>query len=341
MICIDSDKLLEFGGELLAAYGASRENAGIIARHLVDNDLKGIEAHGAMRFYEYVNFMLSGKVDGQARPLVTEKAPGVFLLEGTQGFGITAMEEAVDHLLGALKVQAMALAGVRGVGHTGRIGAYAERLAQAGCLGLVFGGGGHRRYKTVAPFGGAKGVMSTNPLAMAMPAEEGVPLSADFATSSSAGGKLRLAQRKGVSLPPGQILDQEGRPSVNPADFFDGGVMLPSAGAKGSGLGMINELLCFGLLGEPLEFNWVLLAFRLDTLCDRESYQERAREFIRLVNETPPAQGFSSVYYPGQLEAARESANRKRGVAIDENIARLLREAAAAKTLTVPEELTI
>ncbi|MEL7623376.1 MAG: Ldh family oxidoreductase [Clostridiales bacterium] len=341
MIYLSAEALTSFGEALLQAYGASAPNAKIIAAHLVDNDLKGVEAHGAMRFYEYVQFMISGKVKGAATPVISVMKPGVFLVEGNQGFGITAMEETVKAMILALQDQPMALAGVKGVGHTGRIGVYAERFAEANCFGQIFGGGGHRKFKTVAPFGGKKGVMSTNPLALALPALEGIPLSADFATSASAGGKIRLAQRKGSLLPPGQILDKQGHPSLNPQDFFDGGVMLPSAGSKGSGLAMINELLCYGLLGQPLEFNWILLAFRLDALCQPSDYQIRAEEFVSLVNATPPAEGYEAVYYPGQMEANRKAANREKGVGVSRQIAAMLAEAALAKGISSPFELDI
>lgn len=85
MKTIDAKKLHAFGVEFLKAYGASQENAVIITDHLVDNDLKGIEAHGAMRLFEYAKFMVDGKLDGTAQPVVTEKAPGAFLVDGNPG----------------------------------------------------------------------------------------------------------------------------------------------------------------------------------------------------------------------------------------------------------------
>lgn len=337
MKTIDREQMRAFGVQFLQAYGASAQNAGIITGHLVDNDLKGVESQGAMRLFEYARFMVDGKVDGNADPEVRTLAPGAFLVEGNRGFGIVAMCRAVDQILGSS--QPMAVAAVTGVGHTGRVGAYAEALASRSRFGCVYGGGGHKEHPSVAPFGGIRGVMSTNPVAFAMPGMDGVPLSADFATSSSAGGKLRLAQRKGVPLPEGQILDKNGTPSTDPAAYFNGGVMLPSAGPKGSGMGMINELLCYAMLGDPVEFNWVITAFRLDLFCSEEDYNRRCGEFLRLVNNTPPAPGFQSVSYPGQYEARCACRRRREGIQVSDNIASQLVEMARAKNLDVPSQL--
>lgn len=337
---IDSRELTEFGIQFLCAYGASPSNAAIITGHLVDNDLKGVESQGAMRLFEYARFMAEGQVNGQAAPAVQEAAPNVFRVDGSRGFGIVAMEMAVEKMLQALSGgRATAVAAVTGVGHTGRVGAYSEALAKHFCFGCVYGGGGHKEHPSVAPFGGAKGVMSTNPVALAMPGMDGVPLSADFATSASGGGKLRLAQRKGTLLPEGQILDRNGNPSVRPEDYFDGGVMLPAAGPKGSGLGMINELLCYGLLGDPVEFNWFLTAVRLDLFCSEEDYTHRTEEFLTKVTQTPPRPGFDAVCYPGQYEARLAAERRISGVSISDSTAQRLVSMAQERGVSIPPAL--
>ena len=339
MKTISSKKIADFGVNFLCAYGASKENAEIITCHLVDNDLKGVESQGAMRLFEYARFMVKGQIDGTAEPTIETVAPNAYVVNGNRGFGIVAMQKITDRMIQVLQEQPMSVAAVKGVGHTGRVGAYAEALASHGCFGCVYGGGGHKKYRSVAPFGGTKGIMSTNPISLAMPGKDGIPLSADFATSSSGGGKLRLAQRKGVQLPEGVILDKNGQPTTNPADYFDGGVMLPSAGPKGSGMGMINELLCYGLLGDPVEFNWILTGVRLNLFCPLEEYQQRAEEFLSKVNEVPPAPGFQKVCYPGQFEAIKAAQRLESGITVSDNVAQQLVEMAEEKNLEIPEEL--
>ena len=104
-------------------------------------------------------------------------------------------------------------------------------------------------------------------------------------------------------------------------------------------MGMINELLCYGLLGDPVEFNWFMTGVKLSVLCDKADYDRRTREFLEKVNAIPPAPGFRSVTYPGQFEARRAAQRAVSGVTVDDNIAAKLVEMAREKALDIPEEL--
>lgn len=337
---IAPEKLHEFGKTLLMAYGTSEKNATIISDHLVENALIGLENQGAMRFYEYVNFMDKGTLDGGVKPEVSEKANGVLLVDGKGGIGVVACEMAVEAMKKKLKEQPVVFAGIVNVGHTGRIGAYAQELANDYCFGMVMGGGAFKQYSTVAPFGGKKGVISTNPLAMAMPGKDGIPVCADFATSATAGGFIRMAIRKGLTLPDGFLITEEGKPTNDPKKFKHGAYMLPAAGTKGYGLALIIEMLCYAMLGEPLEFNWIMMAARLDTLCPKEEYEVRAKEYLDYLNACPPLDGFKKVVYPGQYEAENKKncLESGRGLGLNENVIDSLIEMAKKKAVTLPKE---
>jgi LDH2 family malate/lactate/ureidoglycolate dehydrogenase len=83
--------------------------------------------------------------------------------------------------------------------------------------------------------------MGTNPLAWAAPGPDGAVV-LDFATSKVAEGKLRIALADGRTVAPGCIIDREGNASVDPADFYAGGAMLPFGDHKGSGMSTLIEL---------------------------------------------------------------------------------------------------
>lgn len=339
MKLVDYKVLQEFGKDILVAYGTSVENAAVITEHLIQNELIGMENQGTMRFYEYANFMDRGELDGSANPDIKELSNGVFLADGKKCIGIIALYDTVKVMLNKLKTSSLVFAGVKNVGHTGRIGAYAELLAKENCYGMVMGGGGHNRYSTVAPFGGKKGVMSTNPIAMAAPGKDEIPVSADFATSATSGGKIRLAIRKNERLPEGYLIDKDGNPSTDPNVFYKGGAMLHSAGAKGYGIGVIAEMMTYALLGDPIEFNWVMMAVRLDTLCEKKDYEKRARYFLDKVNECPPRDGFNKVYYPGQYETVIYEKNKSEGIPLNESVLKSIIEIADKKNIHVPNEL--
>lgn len=339
MVRVDCYTMSGFGKELLTAYGAEPEIAKEVVDHLIENSLRGIEGHGVARYAEYAKQMESGIIDGKAKVTASEIVPGVIKVDGGGGFGIAAMNKAVLAIKNTLKERPMGLAAITGVGHTGRIGAYAEALASNYAFGLIFGGGGHKNSKSTAPFGGRRGVMGTNPVAFALPGRDDVPVSADFSTSATAGGKLRLARTTGSLLPPDQIIDANGRPSTSPDDYFAGGAILPSAGPKGYGLGVICEMLGYALLGQPHEFNWIMIAIQLYPLAARKDYVLRANEFLSVIRNCPPIEGVDPVRYPGEFEMIRRNHNLSEGVLIHDNVVEAIIATARARGVKVPDQL--
>ncbi len=136
--------------------------------------------------------------------------------------------------------------------HIGRVGEYSEMAHDAGMIGMVVAGGFDVSLGGVAPFGGARPAFGTNPISFGLPAGEQPPVLVDFATSSVAAGKINVAAAKGEPLPPGLILDREGRPSTNPADYRTGGMLLPFGGHKGYGLAVVVDHQAGRLLLGPV-----------------------------------------------------------------------------------------
>jgi LDH2 family malate/lactate/ureidoglycolate dehydrogenase len=216
--------------------------------------------------------------------------------------------------------QPSAIAAVANCGHTGRIGAFAETIARAGCFALVLGGGGHERFKSVVPYGGREGALSTNPYALALPGGPTDAVVVDFATSATAQGKVLYAKAAGTPLPEGLIIDKQGRPSRNAEDYFAGGFLLPAAGPKGYGLGLIAELLGYGLLDTPRELNWILFAFDLEAFGGQEAYRERTESYLAWVKDRAPAPGFDEVMVPGEPEQRCRKARLAGGIPVPPEI---------------------
>lgn len=324
---------------VLAGAGMRREDAATVARHLVDAECKGVVSHGVQRVAYYLGLADDGFIDWTGSVTVTRKAPVVIHVDGGRGLGICAMERAVDAVLEAGRSSPLVAAGIVNVSHTGRLGAYAERLAAAGKLGLVTGGGGGERWAMVAPYGGRQPYLSTNPWAIALPAGKHGPVSVDFATSATANGKIRLRRNTGEDLPEGWIIDREGRPSTKIADYDAGGAILPAAGPKGYGLATISELIGTALLPDAHEFNWLLLALDLDAFGTRQGYDALAERVVEQARATATAPGFDRVRVAGDPEREREACCRAMGVPLHEAIWRGLVEAAAQTGVAVPEDL--
>jgi uncharacterized oxidoreductase len=186
-----------------------------------------------------------------------------------------------------------------------------------------------RAPKQVAPFGGREARLGTNPLSIAFPSDLEAPVLIDMATSAVAGGKLLVAQARREPIPLGWLLDREGRPTTDAGAFRAGGVMLPLGGPqgyKGSALSFAVETLAavlpglgFGVDPEGRHNDGAfLLAFDPAAFRPLGDFKAEVTAFARYVKATPPAEGFTEVLYPGEIEYRTEQRRRREGIPIED-----------------------
>jgi LDH2 family malate/lactate/ureidoglycolate dehydrogenase len=238
------------------------------------------------------------------------------LIDGRSGFGQLAGRLATDQAVALAREYGVGAVGVVNCMHVGRVGEYPERAARQGILLLATCGSLGSPGSRHAPFGGRTGLLGTNPFAIGLPAGERPPMIIDFATTVIAGGKVEVARSKGVPVPPGALLDKHGRPTTNPDDLADGGVMLPVGGHKGYGLAMASAVLSQGLTGElhldgtPSPMGFFLWAVDTGAFTPAADFGQRVDWMIDQVKAVPPADGFAEVLVPGEPER-RERARRE------------------------------
>lgn len=301
--------------EVLEAAGTPSEAARIVAESLVLANLKGIDSHGLVRVVQYAADIDSGRILPGAVPTVRER-DGKLYVDGAWGFGQVAARLAARVAAERARESGVAFVTLAGVHHVGRLGETVERAAAQDCLAFAVcntGPAGGR----VAPYGGRSPLFGTNPLAYAVPTRAGPPVVADFSTSVTAEGRVRLARETGARVPDGWIVDAAGNPSNDPAALYEGGALLPAGGHKGSALAFLAEVLgglvagagCAALGDQPGN-GLALVALHpapagVDAL-------------VRAVRATPPASGFERVQAPGDPETETEAARRRDGIPVPE-----------------------
>ncbi len=296
--------LERFGTEVMAAIGCGRRIAAEIARHLVDADLCGIYSHGVFRLDWYAERAQAGRFDPAGEPRLVSAEGGGALVDGGAGLGMPALSLATDVAIERARRDGVAAVGVANVDHTGRLGAFVQRGAEAGCLTILFGGGSRRDWRQVVPHGGARALLPTNPYAFGIPGGERGPVVIDFATSTASGGKIYAARLAGRPLAEGLCVDALGRPTTDPEDYFNGGALLPMAGPKGYGLALVAELLGEAILGQAMDgMNWIAITVDLARFRAPAAYRAAAEACLQELRECPPAPGFSRVEVPGEREA--------------------------------------
>lgn len=227
---------------VLRAAGVSENNALSVARALVAAEADGLASHGLSRLPAYADQAKAGKVDGKAVPTLTETAPGALRVDARDGFAFPAIGA------GLVKAAAMAKqAGTVGVAvgnshHFGVAAYHIEPLAGQGLVALAFG----NSPAAIAPWGGARPIFGTNPIAFACPCPGRAPLVIDLSLSKVARGKIMVAAQKGEAIPGDWALDKDGQPTTD-AKAALGGAMLAMGDAKGTALVLMVELLAAAL----------------------------------------------------------------------------------------------
>jgi len=228
----------------LARARTSPENATCVARALVAAEADGLKGHGLSRAPTYAAQAKVGKVDGFATPKLARPRPGAAVIDAAHGFAFPALAAAVEALPAMAREAGIASAAIFRSHHCGAAGHPAERLAEQGLVALMVA----NTPAAIAPWGGAKAVFGTNPIAFACPLPGRPPLVIDLALSKVARGNILAAKQKGEPIPRGWALDAEGKPTTDP-DAALAGTMLPLGDAKGTPLALMVELLAAGLTG--------------------------------------------------------------------------------------------
>ncbi len=303
-------KMTALATEIFRRAGCDHDVAVTIAEHLVEANLCGVESHGVMRLMQYTEQFRSGYMKPDRRPELRKNEAGAWIVDGNEGIGMPAMTLAMQHGCDVARAQGLSVTAVVNCGHTGRMGAYAEVGANQGCLNICIGGGGRKEWRMVTPYGGRKALLPTNPYTFGIPGGARGPVVLDFATSKIAGGWIYAAKSAGGLVPEGALIDAGGNPTRHPEDYFNGGAILPSGGAKGYGLGVMAELIGEAMLGPVMtEMNWLLICIDTSRYGDANRFQEGAEEILEELRTCPPAPGFEKVEVPGERERDRHALN--------------------------------
>jgi LDH2 family malate/lactate/ureidoglycolate dehydrogenase len=323
MLSVPASDLRTMTQTIFEAAGATSAIAEAVADALVLANLAGHDSHGVIRIPAYVSSIKAGRLQPAAEPAILHDKAATVLVDGKHGFGQVAGRFATAQAIAKAKEYGAAAVGVIHCNHVGRVGEYPERAAREGVLLFATCGSVGGRFARTAPFGGRGGVLSTNPIAIGLPAGARPPMIVDFATTVVAEGKVQVARAKGVDLPPGAIMDKHGRPSVNPNDLYDGGTMLTFGGHKGFGLALVAGVLSQAITGElplpaePSGLGFFVWAVNTGAFTPTADYGKRVDWMIDQVKAVEPAEGFDEVLVPGEPER-REAERRAAGVPVAE-----------------------
>jgi uncharacterized oxidoreductase len=339
---VDPARLRAIAAAVLVAAGSDEREAGIVADHLVEANLRGHDSHGVGMLPTYVRNRQRGGTRANRRPLVVRDDGPFLAVDGDRGFGHVIAREAIDLAIARARQLGVAVLAIGNACHMGRIGAYGEQCAAAGLVSIHFVNGiGHEAW--VTPHGAREARFSTNPVCIAFPGTARHPaVILDFATSRMSWGKIRVWRNQGRSLPEGVLLDAGGRPTLDPTvmEREPMGALLPFGEHKGSGLGLMCELLAGALAGLTIQpdnprdgvgiNNMLAILMEPARVGDPERLAREADALLDYVHSAPPSDPAEPVMLAGEPELAARRERLAHGVPVDDATWRQIGEAAAA-----------
>ncbi len=325
-VVLDAAQLTDFAARLFVAAGVPQTEADVVAESLVDSNLCGHESHGVVRVMEYLDALTKNELRSNVPLDIISQTPVAFVCDANFGFGQVQMRRLMELLDQPARQFGIACGTVRRCGHIGRLGEWAEHLAERGLAGLL-SVNDNGVLTCVAPPGAVEPVISTNPIAIGVPTES-APLVLDVSTSMVANGKLRVARLAGQSVPEGWVIDSNGEPSTDPNVRLTTppGTILPMGGYKGFGLGLLFDMLVGGLSGGycppapsgEVECNNVLMiVFDPSRFAGQEHFTHQAQGLADLARAAKPKDGVTPIRLPNDRSKASRADRLANGVPLD------------------------
>ena len=330
------ESLRDFTRNIFLAIGCEASHAELASEVLLAADLRGVDSHGVARLTGYVRLWENNRINSRPEINVIHETPSTAVVDGDKGLGLVVAPEAMK-----IAIQKAAGAGtgwvaIKNSNHFGIAGYHAMMALENDMIGMAM----TNASPLVAPTFSTEKLLGTNPIAVAIPADEEPPFVADFATTTAANGKLEILQRKQETAPLGWVQTVDGQPSTNPGELKQGGALLPLGGDRDHGshkgycLGAVVDIFSAILSGAnygpwvppfvsflPVPDNPVgegighfVGAMRIDAFRPGDEFKQHMDNWIKRFRNAKSVNGQQHVYIPGDPERISEQTRKKEGI---------------------------
>ncbi len=321
---VPHDELLRVGSALLQAHGLTESNAQLVIESLVASDLRGINSHGIARLSHYLKRLKIGSIKATPELVFEAVSPACGIVDGGHGLGQLVMTEASDRAVELARQSGAGWVAVRNSSHCGALAHYGLRIARQGMVGLVFTHVG----PVVLPYGSREPFCGTNPICIAVNGLGDDHLCLDMATSGVPWNTVANAAIEGVSIPTGWAVDANGE---DVTDASQAVALHAFGGHKGSGLGLMIDVLCSLMTGSPYgpdipkmygdltknrRLGGMVGAIDIAKFINPDMARAQVSAMMKRWNNLTPAAGHERVYYPGQPEAEESKKRLEHGIPI-------------------------
>jgi LDH2 family malate/lactate/ureidoglycolate dehydrogenase len=289
----DARSLVE---KAMTAHGYTKQDAAIIADHIIDCELRGVAYGGLARVVSIVERLQRTGAPKRGVELLHE-TPVSARLAGHDNLGYIVARQATEIAVEKAQAVGLALVGANDTWYTGMLSYFAEIAAAEGLLSII----ASNASPWVAPHGAVDGRFGTNPVCFGFPSNAD-PVIWDIGTSSIMHAEVMLAKRLGVPLPEGRAFNQAGDPTTDPDEAM-AGAFAPWGGHKGSGLAHAVQLLG-AFAGSPVMppdlagFGFVIIAIKPEVMMPENEFRAAVSEYADAVRSARPVKGGLPVRMP-------------------------------------------
>lgn len=332
---IDANKLSHFCAAVYESAGMPAADAQLVADTLVQADLWGHQSHGVLRLGWYLDRIRNKVMDPVTKAEMVVDAGAVAVIDGHDGVGHVLTMQATHEAVKRAKAHGLGAVAVRNSNHFGTCMYYTRIGAAQGCVMMLTSNGG----PAMAPWGGRKKIIGTNPWSVAAPAGDRSPFVIDMANTGVARGKIYLARNRGQQIPLGWAIDADGAPTTDPQKAIEG-IILPMAEHKGYAIAAMVDMMSGVLTGSGFlssvsspyktanksNCGHMVIAMDISRFMPLPKFIERMNAFVDEIKAVPLAKDVKEVFYPGEMEDRADERNRREGLQLpDDTIADLVR----------------
>jgi LDH2 family malate/lactate/ureidoglycolate dehydrogenase len=333
-------QLEEFTASVMRALGLPLEDAATVAALMVDADMQGSDGHGVIRLAPYAKRILAGGINLNPDIKVIQERTAMALVDGDNGMGHLVMKKATELAIHKARTAGIAWVGSRLSNHAGPASLYARMALQHDMIGLYFAVGNANH---LPPWGGLDMLLSTNPIAAAIPTLNEAPVVLDMATTVAAYGKVKAKAQRGEMMPEGWMIDRQGKPLLDPTKSEEG-FLLPIGGYKGYGLSLIVGILAGTLNGaamgsQVIDFNkdfstttntgQAIAIMDPSAFGDVTEFKQNVDTLVRELRGSERMPGVDRIWLPGEQSHEKRLSNEAQGILLAPSLMKQLNDLSA------------
>jgi len=336
VINVDADLLERFIYDIFRGLGVPEKDAVTCSNGLVEADRRGVDSHGVNRMKPfYYDRIRAGLQSPVTTTEILREGLATAVMDGHNGMGFVIAKEAMELAMVKARKYGLGMVVVRQSTHFGMAGYYSLLAADEGMIGMT----GTNARPSVAPTYGTRGILGTNPLAVAIPTDEEFNFLIDCATSITQRGKIEKYGREGKETPDGMVVGEDGRyrtdtegilrdiPLGRAAFLPLGGVGTELGGHKGYGYSTVVEILSAALQGGPclgavtgVNVGHFFIAIDVASFRDLSDFRRDSGQILRELRASRKDPSAERIYTAGELEYLTWLERREKGIPLGRSL---------------------